>query len=39
MQQQCVSIYKQHGVKSDYELPEGNIFTAIGKHQKNAELA
>jgi len=34
IQQQCDSIFKQHGVKADYELPEGTIFTTIGETAK-----
>ena len=34
IQQQCDAIYKQYGVKADYELPEGNIFTTIGETAK-----
>ena len=34
IQQQCDEITKQHGVKADYELPEGNIFTTIGETAK-----
>jgi len=31
LQEQCDTIFKQHGVKADYELPEGDIFTTIGE--------
>jgi nucleotide-binding universal stress UspA family protein len=34
MQQQCDFIFKQHGVKAGFELPEGNIFTTIGETAK-----
>lgn len=34
MQQQCDAIYKQQGVKTYFELPEGNIFTTIGETAK-----
>ena len=37
MQQQCDSINKHSGIKTDFELPEGNIFTTIGETAKSEE--
>lgn len=34
MQKQCDAISSQHGIKAEYELPEGNIFTTIGETAK-----
>ena len=35
LQKQCDSIFKEHGIKAGFELPEGNIFTTIGETAKN----